>query len=255
MSSTTEHTQGILVTLMQPQEHTQSSPKVLIIVPAYNEEANISAVVADLEKLPYDYVVINDGSKDKTPQILDEIKACHVDLCRNLGIGGAVQTGYKYALENNYDIAIQFDGDGQHDSGCIERLVQPIIDGEANMTIGSRFICEENEFMSSRARRAGITVLSNLIKLTTGQRIYDVTSGFRAADRGIIADFARSYPSDYPEPESAACMIAGGRKVKEVGVIMHERQGGSSSISAKSALYYMVKVGLSIILVRPYEKR
>ena len=118
------------------------SADVLIVVPAYNEEANIEKVVRKLERLPYDYVVINDGSCDATPRILDEMKANHIDLCQNLGIGGAVQTGYKYALNHGYQIAVQFDGDGQHDESCIDRLIQPILDGKADMTVGSRFVGE-----------------------------------------------------------------------------------------------------------------
>ena len=161
------------------------SADVLIVVPAYNEEANIEKVVRKLERLPYDYVVINDGSCDATPRILDEMKANHIDLCQNLGIGGAVQTGYKYALNHGYQIAVQFDGDGQHDESCIDRLIQPILDGKADMTVGSRFVGEGNTFRSTVARRAGITILSALIKLITGQRIYDVTSGFRAVNQDV----------------------------------------------------------------------
>lgn len=230
------------------------SADVLIIVPAYNEEANIEKVVRKLERLPYDYVVINDGSRDATPRILDDLQANHIDLCQNLGIGGAVQTGYKYALNHGYQIAVQFDGDGQHDESCIDRLIQPILDGKADMTVGSRFVGEGNAFKSTVARRAGITILSALIKLITGQRIYDVTSGFRAVNQDVLREFVQYYPHDYPEPESLSCMISLGKRVQEVGVVMHERQGGTSSIGAKSALYYMLKVGLAII-VRPYGSK
>ncbi len=226
---------------------------VLIIVPAYNEEDTIKSIVEELEQSPYDYVVINDGSSDKTPAILDEIRANHVDLSQNLGIGGAMQTGYKFAFERGYQVAVQFDGDGQHDIAYVERIVEPIIAGEAEMTIGSRFLCDENTFKSSRARRAGIAILSQLIKIMTGTRVFDVTSGFRAVNRGTMQQFVRYYPSDYPEPESLACMLASGRSVKEIGVVMHERQGGTSSIGAMSSMYYMLKVSLSILLARPYE--
>ena len=231
-----------------------STSTVLIIVPAYNEQANIERVIRTLEALPYDYVVINDGSTDKTPFILDTMGANHVDLCQNLGIGGAVQTGYKYALQQGYRIAVQFDGDGQHDASCVSRLVEPIVAGNADMTVGSRFVGEENAFKSTLARRAGITILSALIKLVTGQRIYDVTSGFRAVNQDVLRDFVTYYPHDYPEPESLSCMISLGKRVQEVGVVMHERQGGTSSIGAKSAGYYMLKVGLAI-MVRPYGSR
>ena len=267
---------------------------VLIIVPAYNEEANIKQVVRTLEETPFDYVVINDGSTDNTPVILDVLGANHVDLCQNLGIGGAVQTGYKYALQQGYHIAVQFDGDGQHDVSCINRLIQPIVAGVADMTVGSRFVpmasesadvqacapasaqatvqacapaskqvptqaptqalTQTNAFKSSAARRAGIRMLSALIKAVTGKRIYDVTSGFRAVNQDVLRNFVTYYPHDYPEPESLCCMISLGKRVQEVGVVMHERQGGTSSISAKSAVYYMVKVGLAII-VRPAGNR
>lgn len=228
---------------------------VLVIVPAYNESEAIADVVAKLEALPYDYVVINDGSTDSTPEVLDSIGANHIDLCRNLGIGGAVQTGYKFALAGGYRAAVQFDGDGQHDADCIERLTAPILAGEADLTVGSRFVESENEFLSSRSRRAGIFILSGLIRIITGIRILDVTSGFRAAGRDVIRKFVEYYPADYPEPESLAGLLAAGIRVREVGVVMHERQGGTSSIGRMSAVYYMLKVGLSILLVRPYGKR
>ena len=210
---------------------------------------------AQLEQLPYDYLVINDGSTDNTAEILDEVGAPHINLCRNLGIGGAVQTGYKFAYANGYDIAVQFDGDGQHDASCIERLIAPIREGEADFVVGSRFVSSDNTFLSTRSRRTGIFILSKLIQLVTGTRVFDVTSGFRAANRRIIKQFVDYYPTDYPEPETLAGILAGDMRVEEVGVIMHERAGGTSSISAISSVYYMLKVGLSILLVRPYERR
>lgn len=227
----------------------------LVIVPAYNESESIESVVGTLEALPYDYIVINDGSTDSTAQKLDAMGAAHIGLCRNLDIGGAVQTGYKYALAGGWSVAVQFDGDGQHDAECIGRLIEPVLAGEADLTVGSRFVESENEFLSSRSRRAGIRILSSLIKLMTGTRIRDVTSGFRAANRDVIRKFVDYYPADYPEPESLAGLLAAGMRVREVGVIMHERQGGTSSIGGMSAAYYMIKVGLSILLVRPYGKK
>lgn len=128
----------------------------LVIVPAYNESESIESVVGTLEALPYDYIVINDGSTDSTAQKLDAMGAAHIGLCRNLGIGGAVQTGYKYALAGGWSVAVQFDGDGQHDAECIGRLIEPVLAGEADLTVGSRFVESENEFLSSRSRRAGI---------------------------------------------------------------------------------------------------
>ena len=166
-----------------------------------------------------------------------------------------MQTGYKFAYANGYDIAVQFDGDGQHDAGCIERLIAPIREGRADFVVGSRFVSSDNQFLSSRSRRTGIFILSKLIQLVTGTRILDVTSGFRAASRRIIKQFVDYYPADYPEPETLAGILAGGMRVQEVGVIMHERAGGTSSIGTISSVYYMIKVGLSILLVHPYERR
>ena len=150
---------------------------------------------------------------------------------------------------------MQFDGDGQHDAGCIERLIAPIREGRADFVVGSRFVSSDNQFLSSRSRRTGIFILSKLIQLVTGTRILDVTSGFRAASRRNIKQFVDYSPADYPEPETLAGILAGGMRVQEVGVIMHERAGGTSSIGAISSVYYMIKVGLSILLVHPYERR
>ena len=138
--------------------------------------------------------------------------------------------------------------------GQLANLISDVLDGKADMTVGSRFVGEGNTFKSTVARRAGITILSALIKLITGQRIYDVTSGFRAVNQDVLREFVQYYPHDYPEPESLSCMISLGKRVQEVGVVMHERQGGTSSIGAKSALYYMLKVGLAIV-VRPYGSK
>ena len=234
---------------------TETSTRILLIVPAYNEADSIASTVEAIRAHGYDFVVINDGSTDTTPAILDDIGAPHVNLIHNLGIGGAVQTGYKFALEHDYDIAVQFDGDGQHDASYVAAIAQPIIDGQANLVVGSRFVGTESEFQSSGARRAGIKLLSGTLKLATGKRIRDVTSGFRAADRHTIALFADSYPSDYPEPESIAFAIAQGLTVTEVPVSMNERTGGTSSIAGLDIVWYMIKVGLSILLRGAYRGR
>ena len=185
--------------------------KVLMIIPAYNESKSIVNTVnsiknTKLKNHTLDYVVINDGSKDNTKQVCEENNINFIDLPMNLGIGGAVQTGYKYALYNNYDIAIQFDGDGQHDASYIEALVEEIKKGY-DIAIGSRFVAELSEFKSSAVRRVGINFLSRLIKLCTRKRIYDPTSGFRACNRTIIEEFAREYPTDYPEPDTIVSII------------------------------------------------
>lgn len=153
-----------------------------------------------------------------------------------------------------YDIAIQFDGDGQHDAGCIEDLISPILQGEANIVVGSRFVGDRSSFRSSAARRAGIRILSTILRLVSGVEIKDVTSGFRAIDRKALALFSESYPADYPEPESLALALARGLTVREVPVVMHERAHGSSSISGLSSLWYMIKVALSILIVGLFQQ-
>lgn len=229
--------------------HDHSHVKIMVIVPAYNEGENIEAVIGKLQSTPgIDFVVINDGSSDNTEEILTNLAAPHVALCQNLGIGGAMQTGYKYAWRNGYDIAVQFDGDGQHDERFIEKIVAPIVAGEADLVVGSRFLGGENTFKSSALRRTGICCLSGVLKIATGTRVLDVTSGFRAVGREAMEIFARKYPTDYPEPESLASVLSAGLRVKEIPVVMHERMGGVSSIGGLSAVYYMIKVSIAILL-------
>lgn len=225
--------------------------KVLVIIPAYNEEKNIVNVVNNIKmNCPWvDYVIINDCSKDNTKKVIEEHNFNYVSLPVNMGIGGGVQTGYKYAVENDYDIAIQIDGDGQHDPKYIEKLIQPIIDGKADMTIGSRFI-EKEGFQTSFMRRVGINFLKGLIKLCCGANITDATSGFRATNKKLTKEFAHNYAQDYPEPEAIIHSVVNGYKVQEVPVIMHERQEGVSSINMTKSIYYMIKVSLAIILCR-----
>lgn len=225
--------------------------KILIIIPAYNEEKNIIDVVNNIKKYcpNVDYIIINDCSKDKTKAVIEENGFNYISLPVNMGIGGGVQTGYKYAVENDYDIAIQIDGDGQHDPKYINKLIQPIIDGEANMTIGSRFI-EKEGFQTSFMRRVGINFLKVLIRVCCGVTITDATSGFRASDKELTKRFSEVYAQDYPEPEAIIDSVVNGFKIKEVPVIMHERQEGQSSINAFKSVYYMIKVSLAIILSR-----
>ena len=228
--------------------------KVLLVIPAYNEEESIKKTVDTIisynkkNKTDYDYIVINDGSKDKTEEILVKNKFNHIKLVNNLGIGGAVQTGYKYALEKGYDIAIQYDGDGQHDVSYVKDIIKPIEIGEADMVIGSRFVKEMSEFRSTYARRVGINLISFFIKIKTGKKIYDTTSGFRAANRRVIELFARTYPQEYPEPISSVNVLRSGLKISEVPVKMNAREAGTSSIKAWKSIYYMINVILSIIL-------
>ena len=200
--------------------------KILLIIPAYNEQDNILRVCKEIEeKNPnVDYIVINDGSKDNTLKILQDNNINHVNLIHNLGIGGAVQTGYKYALENGYDIAIQYDGDGQHDIQYVDEICKPIINKEADFCIGSRYLDKTAKgFKSTFMRRLGKNIISAMIKLFWGKTITDPTSGFRAANKAVIEEYAKEYPSDYPEPESAVTLLKLGYKVTEKQVQMRER--------------------------------
>lgn len=225
--------------------------KTLLMVPAYNESESIESVIEEIEKKcpDVDYLVINDCSSDETESILKNAHAHYVSAPVNLGIGGAVQTGYKYALKNGYDIAIQVDGDGQHDVAYVPKMVELIESGEADMVIGSRFVAKEG-FQSSTTRRLGIKLLSTLIFICCGKHIKDVTSGFRACDRRFIALFASDYPDDYPEPEVLVTSVLHRGKIVELPVVMRERAGGKSSINLKKSIYYMIKVSLAIIVTR-----
>ncbi|SEK45469.1 hypothetical protein SAMN02910377_00928 [Pseudobutyrivibrio ruminis] len=223
--------------------------KKLIIIPAYNEEPNIVETVARANKLSpdYDVIVINDASTDRTREKCEQNNIPHLNLPINLGIGGAVQTGYRYASRNGYDVAVQVDADGQHNPEFLNEMEKVLIEEDADMIIGSRFL--ENEgFQSSFMRRIGINFFSGLIKILTGQRITDPTSGLRMAGKKAIKLFSQDYPSDYPEPETDVQLISRGFKVVEIPVIMNERQGGESSISPRKSIYYMIKVTLAIFV-------
>lgn len=223
--------------------------KKLIIIPAYNEEACIEKTVENIKKAApsFDYIIINDCSKDNTKEICEKNQFHYINLSVNLGIGGAVQTGYIYALENHYDVAVQVDGDGQYDAAFLNEMAAFMEKHQANMVIGSRFI-EKKGFQSSGLRRMGIKFFTWLIKILTGRGITDPTSGLRMVDREIIQIFAENYPKDYPEPETVVAVIRKNMKVKEIPVVMKERQGGVSSISPKKSVYYMIKVSLAIII-------
>ena len=235
--------------------------KILLIIPAYNEADGILDVIKKVEKYqkkcPYDldYVVINDGSTDNEEEVLRKNQINHVELVCNLGIGGAVQTGYIYALREGYDIAVQFDGDGQHDIDSLSLLVDPILNDEQDFTVGSRFVGgSTSEFKSSSARQIGIKILSKLIKILTGVNIKDVTSGYRAGNRKVIKQFVNRYPSKYPEPESYMYLIASKFRIKEVGVKMYERETGKSSINLLDSFNYMMNVSLSILFASIIDK-
>ena len=225
--------------------------KVLIIIPAYNEQESIQKVVNSIyEKYDnLDVVVVNDGSKDKTLEKAKKTSAKVIDLPCNLGIGGAVQTGYLYAYKNSYDIAIQVDADGQHDINYIKQMIDVIEKGQADMVIGSRFV-EDTGYKQTFARMLGIKINSAIIKLFTKKKIYDTTSGFRAVNKDIIESFAKSYPYDYPEPCTNMEMILKGKKIEEIPVKMYNRETGVSSISPLKSIKYMLKVVLSLFLMK-----
>ena len=214
--------------------------KILVIIPCYNEDKNIVNTVNDLKKVNVDYIVINDGSTDNSLKVLRDNNINHINLINNVGIGGVMQTGYKYALKNNYDIAIQFDGDGQHDASYIKDLIKPIKEKRANLVVGSRFVWNESEFKSTAVRRLGINILSSLYKIITKKELKDMTSGFRAADKEVIKIFAKNYPSEYPEPVTNLAISK--MNIVEVPVKMKERLHGKSSITPFKSIYYMINV-------------
>ena len=223
--------------------------KSIVIIPAYNEEKSIVKTVQDIcEHAPeFDYVIINDCSTDHTLSVCRKHHLHVLNLPVNLGIGGAVQTGFLYAHKNGYDYAVQFDGDGQHDAQYLQKMRDYMIEQNADMLIGSRFL-EKEGFQSTGMRRFGIRYFSALIKLLTGQKITDPTSGMRMINRDILAMYSESYPKDYPEPESVVAIINSGKKVMEYPVIMRKRMEGTSSISPLKSVYYMIKVSLAIFL-------
>ena len=223
--------------------------KVIVVIPAFNEESNIAGVVENLKKhcSECDYIIVNDNSTDKTLQICKEKNLNYINLPNNLGIGGCVQTGYLYAFQHDYDIAIQLDGDGQHDPSYIGEMIRLIDSGETEIVIGSRFLDREG-FQSTGLRRFGIAFLSMLIFFITGIKINDVTSGYRAVNRRFIGLFARHYVQDYPEPEAIMDAAFNKAKITEIPVLMHKRTGGKSSINTIKAFYYMIKVSVAIIL-------
>ncbi|HER7308112.1 TPA: glycosyltransferase family 2 protein [Streptococcus pyogenes] len=225
--------------------------KKLIIIPAYNESSNIVNTIRTIESdaPDFDYIIIDDCSTDNTLAICQKQGFNVISLPINLGIGGAVQTGYRYAQRCGYDVAVQVDGDGQHNPCYLEKMVEVLVQSSVNMVIGSRFITKEG-FQSSFARRIGIKYFTWLIALLTGKKITDATSGLRLIDRSLIERFANHYPDDYPEPETVVDVLVSHFKVKEIPVVMNERQGGVSSISLTKSVYYMIKVTLAILVVR-----
>ena len=226
--------------------------KIAVIVPAYNEEKSIAAVVSEINavaaaaQLQLTAVVVNDCSNDSTSEIISRLNCVALDLPVNLGIGGAVQTGFRYAFENGYDFAVQVDGDGQHPATEIPKLVNAALAGNADVAIGSRFI-EKEGFQSSAMRRFGINYFKRLNKMLVGVMISDSTSGFRLINKKVLALVSEQYPDEYPEPEAIIIYSLHRFRITEVPVTMRERQGGVSSIGVFSSVYYMMKVTLAIL--------
>ena len=225
--------------------------KILVIIPAYNEEMNILNTINSLKKykdIKFDYIVINDGSTDNTLDVLHKNNINHLSLPFNMGIGAAVQAGYKYAYYNNYDIAVQFDGDGQHDITYLEKVIKPIKNDEADMVVGSRYVEDISEFKSTFARQMGIKLISSFIKILTKRKVYDITSGYRAINTKILKIFAINYPQEYPEPITNYSLLKSGYRIKELGVKMYARENGESSIDFFKSIYYVFNVIMSILL-------
>lgn len=229
--------------------------KIAAIVPAYNESQSIAAVVHELNAaarqagISLTVVVVNDCSKDDTGTIIDALPCVALHLPVNLGIGGAVQTGFRYALENGFDAAVQVDGDGQHPAEAVPLLLQEMQNNRCDVVIGSRFITGQG-FQSSFVRRLGIQWFSRLNKLLTGLRVADTTSGLRLFNRRALEMVSHWYPDEYPEPEILVQFARADLQIKETPVQMRERQGGTSSIDSVRAVYYMWKVTLAILFTR-----
>ena len=225
--------------------------KTLVVIPAYNEALNIEKTVNDLEvNAPeVDYVVVNDGSKDNTLEVLKKNDFNYIDGFCNLGLFGAVQTGFKLAIKENYDVVIQFDGDGQHSAKYIAPLVKEIENGN-NIVIGSRFVDEKNPFT---ARMIGSRLIAGAIKMMTGKTITDPTSGFRAYDKNCIIDYANEM-NNPPEPDTLVYMLRKQRKIKEIQVQMSDREFGESYLNLVNTIKYMSRMMVSIFLIQPFRK-
>ena len=215
----------------------------IAIVPAFNEERNIGRVVAELRDFDpcLDVVVISDGSLDGTAGVAEAAGARVLRLPFNLGIGGAVQTGFQFAWENGYDLAVRCDGDGQHVPAELLHVVTPVLDGSADIAVGSRFVAGDG-YRSSASRRIGIRLLALVVSAIAHQRVTDTTSGFQALNRRALGLFAADYPHNYPEVEGIVMTIKHRLRLVEVPVRMREREHGRSSITALRSIYYMAKV-------------
>ncbi len=224
--------------------------RIVAVVPAYNEAGAVGRVVDEIRAVSRDVqvVVVDDASTDETAAVAEARGATVLRLPFNVGIGGAVQTGFRYALEQGFERAVRLDGDGQHDASEIPKLFAPLERREANLVIGSRFVDDGGSYRPPFARRLGIRVFARLVSLLGGQRVTDTTSGFIALDRAGIELFAREYPHDYPEVEATLVALRSGLRLSQVQVEMRERETGTSSITFVRSLYYIVKVLLALLV-------
>ena len=227
--------------------------RALVLIPAYNEEAALPALVDEVRAaVPnVDIVVINDCSLDHTANVARKLGVYVLDLPCNLGVGGAVQAGFRYAFDRGYQYVIRCDGDGQHPPSEIPKLIAAMKSGDADLVVGSRFLEDDKDsYKSTTLRSAGIHGLSFLLTLICRARVTDPTSGFQMINRPLLAYFAHSYPLDYPEPESLALLRRQGYRFREVGARFRPRLTGQSSIHSSGAIYYMFKVGLALLVDR-----
>ncbi len=226
-----------------------SKPKTLIIIPAFNEEANIKGVIEAVRAHQSDahIVVVNDGSGDHTLEIAEAQGVTVLSHPFNMGIGATMQTGFKYALRGGFDIAVQVDGDGQHPAEEVGDLIKTLQDNKADLVVGSRFMSRTG-YRPSMARGAGMAIFSSLVSFIIGEKVTDTTSGFRASGKRCIEFFSGHYPDDYPEVEALVLLHKKGFRIKETPVKMAQRQGGRSSITPIRSVYYMVKVLLAILV-------
>ncbi len=224
--------------------------RLVAIVPAWNEEEVVGRVVDEIRAFDpsADIVVVDDASRDGTAAVAQRHGATVLRLPFNVGIGGAVQTGIRYARDEGYDVAVRLDGDGQHDASEIEKLLAPIQAGDADLVIGSRFVDPGGTYRPPFARRIGIRIFARLVSVLGGQKVTDTTSGFIALDRAGIELFAAEYPHDYPEVEATLVALRSGLRLAQVQVEMRERQTGTSSITFVRSLYYIVKVTLALLV-------
>ena len=246
-----EKRENVLIPKAAPvpaESNNGKAPRVLVAIPAYGEEKSIGGIVSSLrQKLPYDVVVVNDGSMDGTSDAARSAGAITLDLPCNLGIGGALQTAFHFARDRGYDALVRMDGDGQHEVMDVPRVLGPVLRGEVDAVIGSRFLGEK-EYKISIPRIFGIRFFRWLVRWNTGYRVTDPTSGFFAINRRLIDFYSHHYPSDYPEVDAYIIMHRLKARAMEVPVRMYERAEGKSSITTFRAMYYMVKVTLSFLI-------